>query len=176
MPNHCLNSIHLDSDEHFEEVRDYLNGEDQDGKEVAVDFNQLAPMPNELRGTTSPCEKNPVLEEKYGASNWYDWSIKNWGTKWNAYHIDTGEWNEEERTIHFDTAWGTPEPLLFLLSSKFPTVIFNHTADIEGCDEVYDRDFLNGEVTREDTHERDFESWEDQYDEPEPDLKHPSIK
>lgn len=27
-------------------------------------------------------------EAMYGAPSWYDWSIKNWGTKWNSYGYD----------------------------------------------------------------------------------------
>ena len=30
-------------------------------------------------------------ELQYGAPTWYEWSIKNWGTKWNAYGLDTYE-------------------------------------------------------------------------------------
>ena len=27
------------------------------------------------------------LVAKYGYDNWYDWSVFNWGTKWNAYDV-----------------------------------------------------------------------------------------
>ena len=38
----------------------------------------------------------------YGAETWYDWSIKNWGTKWDAYETDLC-------SLYFLTAWSTPE-------------------------------------------------------------------
>ena len=28
--------------------------------------------------------------QKYGAPTWYEWSITNWGTKWNAYGYEEG--------------------------------------------------------------------------------------
>ena len=57
--------------------------------------------------------------EEYGTKDWYDWSIQNWGTKWNAY--DT---SEEGDTIIFDTAWSTPAPVIQALSEMFPKVKF----------------------------------------------------
>ena len=46
--------------------------------------------------------------EKYGAATWYGWSIRNWGTKWNA-----GETVILDRdTIQFDTAWSNPAPIV----------------------------------------------------------------
>lgn len=40
---------------------------------------------------------------KYGQADWYNWSIENWGTKWNAYDIYI-----EDNSVTFDTAWCTP--------------------------------------------------------------------
>lgn len=59
---------------------------------------------------------------KYGCLSWYNWSIKNWGTKWNAY-------DQQERdgdTIRFDTAWSGVTQLLTKLSTKFPSVTLNY--------------------------------------------------
>ncbi len=57
---------------------------------------------------------------KFGANNWYDWTCKNWTTKWNAYSMK--ELNE--RTIYFETAWSTPTSVLIKLSKMFPETIF----------------------------------------------------
>lgn len=50
---------------------------------------------------------------KYGARSWYDWSIKNWGTKWNAYFRKTSR-----TTAMIETAWNVPSPVLEYLSQK----------------------------------------------------------
>lgn len=49
--------------------------------------------------------------KNYGSVDWYDWSIKNWGTKWNACHSLIGE-----NCISFDTAWGYPLEVLLEVS------------------------------------------------------------
>lgn len=58
-----------------------------------------------------------ILE--YGNSTWYDWSIKNWGTKWNAYKCDL---EDKENIIYFLTAWNGVPKLIEMLSFKFPEV------------------------------------------------------
>jgi hypothetical protein len=53
----------------------------------------------------------------YGYASWYDWSIANWGTKWNAYNQ-----HFYDDTFVFDTAWSNVVDLICKLSKKFPTV------------------------------------------------------
>jgi|GEM_PF-607275 len=55
--------------------------------------------------------------DKYGAMNWYEWSIKNWGTKWNS--ADT-EWNDTSFT--FDTAWDPATPVIVEMSKMHPDI------------------------------------------------------
>lgn len=90
------------------------------------------------------CLKN---YHKYGSSTWYDWSVANWGTKWNAYSQELVEFN----VIKFETAWSFPEQILVTLSEKFPTTKFEHQyADEDvgrNCGYGY---YLNGIYTKED--------------------------
>lgn len=51
-----------------------------------------------------------------GMVSWYDWSIDNWGTKWNAYSIE----RESPTVVRFDTAWSHPFPVIGAISRKFP--------------------------------------------------------
>ena len=60
--------------------------------------------------------------ELYGAYDWYDWSIENWGTKWNSCDAD---WYENE--AEFTTAWDAPVPIFCALAQMFPNV------EIEVC-------------------------------------------
>jgi hypothetical protein len=116
MPNWCNNSLTLHNcDEPFDKVvKDYLTTEDG---ETILDFNKINLMPEELKNTTSPTPKDidkelqKTLAENYGAHNWYDWRLTNWGTKWNcsdAYITDSG--------MSFITAWCPPLPVIAALA------------------------------------------------------------
>lgn len=61
------------------------------------------------------CKENVRL---HGAPTWCEWSIENWGTKWNAYQqkiLDYG-------LIEFQTAWNCPRKFLQMLAARFPDV------------------------------------------------------
>lgn len=69
--------------------------------------------------------------DKYGCTTWYDWCIRNWGTKWNLSREDGGEtpqWDdlpddaECEYNMTFQTAWSTPSPVMLRLSELFPEI------------------------------------------------------
>lgn len=84
-----------------------------------------------------------ALIDLYGATNWYDWNISNWGTKWNAYDVK----RHASGAITFDTAWSTPLRAMAALSEKFPTV----TIKVEYADEDTGNNvgyyiLLNGEM------------------------------
>lgn len=58
---------------------------------------------------------------RYGAASWYDWSVRNWGTKWDAYEQ---RWGEAKRKgmlqeVVFQTAWSPPLPALLGMCSRF---------------------------------------------------------
>ena len=82
---------------------------------------------------------------KYGATDWYDWSCLNWGTKWNAYNF--GE-TEERNKLVFCTAWSRPEPVMLRLSEMFPEVRLEHEwADEDIGNNVGSALYLGGEIT-----------------------------
>lgn len=54
---------------------------------------------------------------KYGCVTWYDWSCKNWGTKWDAIHK---EGTPEEGELIFLTAWAEPINVIEKLFKKHP--------------------------------------------------------
>ncbi len=71
-----------------------------------------------------------TLMKEYGVSNWYDWSVLNWGTKWDCY--DVREWNiavadeEMTATIYYETAWSPATQLWLTVSQQYPTLTFFH--------------------------------------------------
>ncbi len=66
------------------------------------------------------------LMEKYGSSNWCEWSIETYGTKINAY--DVGEWKitHHQATIEYTTSWSPATEFYLNVSKLYPTLIFKH--------------------------------------------------
>lgn len=84
--------------------------------------------------------------EEYGAPDWYDWRINNWGTKWNAYETKL----LNDNSIGFQTAWSTPLDIIKALSLQYPSLQF----EVKYADEDYgynvgEYTYKNGEMTKE---------------------------
>ena len=133
MPNYCTNILMLNEDSNdsiWDVLRDYISN----GR---LDFELIRPMPDELRGTTSPTPKDTdpatkeALIQKYGADNWWDWCVQNWGTKWNC-DMDA-EKNQSKHCMTMDTAWSPPIPIVAQLS-KLTGREFRLTYIEEGVD------------------------------------------
>lgn len=58
----------------------------------------------------------------YGAANWYDWSMKNWGTKWNAYELVVHEDSETVLSGYFKTIGSPPQPVFETIAKQFPHI------------------------------------------------------
>ena len=103
--------------------------EDIDG--IMFDFSTVIKMPETVY-TGSLGEKE---RKKYGSNNWYDWSIKNWGTKWNSAHTSVRKMVKTETgyvlRLEFDTAWSTPIPVIKELAKMYPDLQF----DVQFADE-----------------------------------------
>lgn len=74
---------------------------------------------------------------KHGCRTWYDWSIKHWGTKWNAYGDPDVEEGDNELVYTFQTAWGSPEAIFHAIHQKFPKLHI-HVAVSGEVDEEYE--------------------------------------
>ena len=81
MPNWVTNRIVFHGDqENIDRVLQYIKGNGS-----KIDFNKIIPMPDNIyRGDLGKRER-----ELYGSNNWYDWSVANWGTKWNILYSST---------------------------------------------------------------------------------------
>jgi hypothetical protein len=55
-----------------------------------------------------------------GFTSWYDWSIRNWGTKWNSMHFK--RISDDPFVFVFDTAWSAPVPVFEALAERFPNL------------------------------------------------------
>lgn len=64
--------------------------------------------------------------QKYGFPTWYEWSINNWGTKWNAYGYEEGTDYSENGSLNFQTAWSAPHPVIQKLAQMYSDISFEH--------------------------------------------------
>ncbi|CAB4129269.1 hypothetical protein UFOVP112_367 [uncultured Caudovirales phage] len=73
---------------------------------------EFIPIPAGLKDTISPnrdAEQANALREQYGYTDWYDFCVNEWGTKWDvgdSQGIQT--WDDHELIVYFDSAWAPP--------------------------------------------------------------------
>lgn len=99
--------------------------------EQNLDFEALVPM--------------PVEETK----NWYKWSIKNWGTKWNASHVGNWEIEGNQAKLRYNTAWSVATPFFLSVSKLYPNLQFKQIFADEGGDFIGKQIICNGEKIKD---------------------------
>ena len=76
----------------------------------------------------------PIHEQLKVSSHpdwWYNWNVRNWGTKWNCGEVwndreDSGSVVEGTTSYNFDTAWSPAEPIAAALAEQFPSLEIAH--------------------------------------------------
>lgn len=106
MPNWCGNTLTL-THEDPEMIRRaktaFANGNF---------LSEFVPIPAGLKDTVSPnrdAEQANALREQYGYTDWYDFCVNEWGTKWDvgdSQGIQT--FDDNELVVYFDSAWAPP--------------------------------------------------------------------
>ena len=99
MPNWCNNNIEITGPiDKIKALWDATQAED------GGLLNAMVPMPVELKDTVKGSNGDAV--------NWYDWSVTNWGTKWDVDSEGLEFWDNENLTAtitgYFDSAWAPP--------------------------------------------------------------------
>ena len=127
MANNCANQLTVEgSADQVAAFRERAKGDKE-----ALDLNKFIPMPKELRDTDYPNRSGKTtaeLTEKYGATNWYTWSIINWGVKWNCYEVKVDEKGDDHVAYRFYTAWEPfDQSVLRKMSEEYPELLFNLT-------------------------------------------------
>ena len=56
--------------------------------------------------------------------DWYEWSLENWGTKWDACEAHVDHNDIDYFAVTFDTAWGPPINWLKNIIKDFPDLQF----------------------------------------------------
>lgn len=57
-------------------------------------------------------------------NNWYNFNVREWGTKWDAGHPEV-EKTDEGLAVAFETAWSPPEPIFHAMVEQFPDLTFD---------------------------------------------------
>ena len=87
-------------------LKDYMD------KRGNLSFQKIRPIPTALKKVDeNDKELCKELIRKYGADNWWDWCVMNWGTKWEA-----DVYSSEPDGIGFVTAWSPPIGIVKALS------------------------------------------------------------
>ena len=99
MPNWCNNNVEITGPiDKIKALWDATQAED------GGLLNAMVPMPVELKDTVKGSNGDAV--------NWYDWSVTNWGTKWDVDMEGIEYTDNEDGTAsisgYFDSAWAPP--------------------------------------------------------------------
>ena len=161
MPNWCSNSLTL---KHDKEKIDLL---EKQLRESDVFFQHLRPRPADQD------------------TNWYEWNVENWGTKWdvNTDGMEFEDHGDGTATLHgfFDSAWAPPIAAFEQLAQDWdscyieltyfePGMAFCGEWNSEGLDSEYeidpdDFDSVPEHLREEFAIEDWFDSGEDVYEE-----------
>lgn len=93
--------------------------------------------PTDMKAYEGPQPKVEDFAEAmmFASDHWYDWNVRNWGTKWDVavsadnkypdtYMEDTANGENHVVYYNFQTAWSRPMPALINLSSQYPDLLF----------------------------------------------------
>ena len=56
-----------------------------------------------------------------GKDHWYQWNVRNWGTKWDVSDVQWRADSDEAIAFGFDTAWSPPVEAIDKLAKQYPS-------------------------------------------------------
>lgn len=71
---------------------------------------------------------------KFTSDGWYDWNVREWGTKWDACDSDIDDHTEDKGPYlyySFSTAWNIPEPVFRAMCEQHPELDFKFWSEEE---------------------------------------------
>ena len=159
MPNYCSNYISVRGKNSAE----FLVKRLADAFDAGELCQAVIPVPEILRDTTSPTQPGDEAaaeqrQAETGFSNWYDFCVNRWGTKWDINC--PGECDRDEDGLGFngtfDTAWSPPMGVVEQLAEQGyqVTLYYNESGMAyvgkfeDGEDFCYDYGSCNSETVR----------------------------
>jgi hypothetical protein len=112
-----------------------------------------------------PDHSLPLAEAlKFEGNHWYDWNVRNWGTKWDVgvhsddkypdTYVEGPIPNGENKVVYynFNTAWSPAFPAISKLSAQYPSLLFTLSYE-EETGWGGECEFLRGEKISESDYE-----------------------
>jgi hypothetical protein len=144
MPNWCSNNVTF-SHSSKKQIQRLVKAFQGDGL-----MQEFYPCPKELKETRagSYAKDAPEYERhiqqqednkaKYGHTDWYDWQVANWGTKWDVrgqYPIQTDlSPCGQTVTLSFESAWSPPIAFYnHMLSLGFSVAAYYYESGVSFC-------------------------------------------
>jgi hypothetical protein len=110
MPNYSINTLSVTGDtKNLRRFKEQARNTESD-----LSLSSLFPMPKGLMDTDA--EDN--------TPNWYDWSVENWGTKWDVAGKLISVF-DDCLEYSFKSAWNPPIEWLEKVSKDYPTLRFS---------------------------------------------------
>jgi hypothetical protein len=136
MPNWCDNYIQITGEKkNLDKIKFFIR---ECAKEQSGLFSTLVGLPPNA---------TPENYEK----NWFETNVEWWGCKWDVHYEDNGCWEldeDDEISLHIDTAWSPPIPFCQKLANMFDVVVRVEYNEM-GCNfagySLYDKDGLVSE-------------------------------
>ena len=84
-----------------------------------LDFDRFIPMPAPIKEGVLRDNGAVIVGSEASFPDWYLWSIRNWGTKWNAQNTHF-EHCSNVISLSFRTAWSIAWPIYEAIAERFP--------------------------------------------------------
>jgi len=120
---------------------------------------------DDLEYVKQPDNTLPIAEAlMFKGNHWYDWNVRNWGTKWDVAVSEAEEYpdtyiegptqNGENSVVYynFNTAWSPPFPAMEKLSAQYPSLLLTLSYE-EETGWGGECEFLRGEMISESDYE-----------------------
>lgn len=125
MPNWCSNRLGVSGPQ--KDINDFqlkAKSKIQGGDQVyAFTLSAFLPCPPELLAVNADGKVNPELVAQFGASDWYQWCVHHWSTKWDVEGHLT-ESSPDALHYEFESAWGPPTNALGTIAAQWPNLTF----------------------------------------------------
>lgn len=180
MPNWCNNEVEIlgasDNPEEFQYflIRAGLSTEEKRNQAQEYDskfdlFDRLVPMPSEIRqhsrtaanvSTTDEFKNALIGNKEYTYTNWYDWSLANWGTKWD---VDPSfvSLTDNVLQLSYDTAWSPANHVWEQVTKEFPSLMIVVKYVEEGIGFIGKARYHEGECLQNDCFDISTEMYKD---------------